>query len=346
MPPLLGAADSFNSSAATIKAGNTADSSRDRRNNPSSSNPLRPQDSVGREFEALINGRVGLLQNDDGFGNAELLSRYLRESHTLPGEISLSNPPADTTTFNPLSFIADPAAPDVNFFADSEFETTSSAFAFQQPAPLPQTISPAVISGPSAGSSASPFERPTSAASHRSHHSNFSCSTTEGSGSYVTTDDDGDDVMNHTASAAASPSPLNEIGALNISSSTTYWSVGPSSGVQTIAPTAQALGSSARNAPPSAPSSTASSSRRRSHAVSFPEEEDDNKRQARLEHRRSINRRSAQKHRLRRKEELEDLSRMVAERDKRIQELERELAVAKGNLETLMSLVKRNKQGA
>lgn len=61
--------------------------------------------------------------------------------------------------------------------------------------------------------------------------------------------------------------------------------------------------------------------------------------------RRSINRRSAQKHRLRRKEELEDLSRQVAERDRRIQELERELAVAKGNLETLMALVKRGNKG-
>lgn len=60
--------------------------------------------------------------------------------------------------------------------------------------------------------------------------------------------------------------------------------------------------------------------------------------------RRSINRRSAQKHRLRRKEELEELSRQVATRDKRIQELERELAVANGRLQTLMTLMKRGKQ--
>ncbi|BEI81224.1 hypothetical protein CcaverHIS002_0203840 [Cutaneotrichosporon cavernicola] len=330
MPPLLGAADSFNSSSATIKA----DTSRDRRN-PPSSNALRPQDSVGRELDALIGGRNGLLQSDNGVGDVDLLSRYLRGTHTLPGEISFSDPNTNTGV-DPLSYVVDPSAPDVNFFADSEFETTN-AFQFPQPGHEPaSTISPSTFAGPSV-----PLERPSSSLSHRSHHSDYSYSTTEGS--YVTTDDDGDDLMNQQPSAAASPSPLNELGQLNLGSSAAAWHVGPSNGVpQTISPAAQALGSSVRNVPP-APSSTASSSRRRSHAVSFPEEEDD-KRQAHLEHRRSINRRSAQKHRLRRKEELENLSRQVAERDKRIHELERELAVAQGNLKTLMSLVQRGKK--
>ncbi|GMK59539.1 hypothetical protein CspeluHIS016_0801450 [Cutaneotrichosporon spelunceum] len=333
MPPLLGAADSFNSSSATIKA----DTSRNRPTSASSSNALRPQDSVGREFEALIGGRVGLLQSDNGVGNVDLLSRYLRETHTLPGEVSLSNPSASANVgVDPLSFVVDPAAPDVNFFADSEFETTD-AFQFGQPGA--STISPSAFASPPV-----PVERPTSSLSHRSHRSDYSYSTTEGS--YVTTDDDGDDLMNQQPSAAVSPSPLTEIGQLNLGSAVPAWHVGSSNGVPpTISPAAPALGSSVRNVP-SAPSSTASSSRRRSHAVSFPEEgEGDDKRQARLEHRRSINRRSAQKHRLRRKEELEDLSRQVAERDRRIQELERELAVAQGNQKTLMSLVQRSQEG-
>jgi hypothetical protein len=42
--------------------------------------------------------------------------------------------------------------------------------------------------------------------------------------------------------------------------------------------------------------------------------------------RRSINRKSAQKHRLRRKDELEQLTRAIAERDNKIAGLERELA--------------------
>jgi hypothetical protein len=274
---------SFNSSAATIKADSN---NRDRRNAPSSSNPLRPQDSVGREFDALISGRVGVLQSDDGVG-AELLTRYLTESRTLPGEISLSDPNnhINQDSFNPLSFVEDPSAPNVDFFANSEFETTNTAFEFQQHAPPPQTISPAAFAGSgftgTAAFTGPSVERPTSALSHRSHHSNFSLSSTEGSGSYVTTDDDGDDTMNQPLSAAASPSPLNELGALNLGSSAPTWNVGNSNGVQTIAPTAQALGSSSRNVPP-APSSTASSSRRRSHAVSFPEEEADQK-LARLE---------------------------------------------------------------
>ncbi len=235
---------------------------------------------------------MGVLQSDDGVG-AELLTRYLTESRTLPGEISLSDPNNNINqdSFNPLSFVEDPSAPNVDFFADSEFETTNTAFEFQHHAPPPQTISPAAFAGSgftgtaaftgSADFASPSIERPTSAFSHRSHHSNYSLSSTEGSGSYVTTDDDGDDTMNQPLSAAASPSPLNELGALNLGSSAPTWNVGNSNGVQTIAPTAQALGSSSRNVPP-APSSTASSSRRRSHSVSFPEGEED-KRLARLE---------------------------------------------------------------
>lgn len=59
--------------------------------------------------------------------------------------------------------------------------------------------------------------------------------------------------------------------------------------------------------------------------------------------RRSINRRSAQKHRLRRKEELEHLTKTVAERDASIAQLRQELAVAKAQLKTMYDLVQRDK---
>jgi hypothetical protein len=56
--------------------------------------------------------------------------------------------------------------------------------------------------------------------------------------------------------------------------------------------------------------------------------------------RRQINRKSAQKHRQRRKDELEILTAMVAERDSKIANLEKELAVEKAKAGQLMEFVR------
>lgn len=56
--------------------------------------------------------------------------------------------------------------------------------------------------------------------------------------------------------------------------------------------------------------------------------------------RRSINRKSAQKHRLRRKEELEDLNKAIMERDARIALLEKELAVERARVAQVMAFLK------
>ena len=56
--------------------------------------------------------------------------------------------------------------------------------------------------------------------------------------------------------------------------------------------------------------------------------------------RRSINRRSAQKHRARRKEELDDLNKTISERDARIAQLERDLAVEKSRTNQLAGFIK------
>lgn len=68
--------------------------------------------------------------------------------------------------------------------------------------------------------------------------------------------------------------------------------------------------------------------------------EDEVKRLQRLEHRRSINRRSAQKHRLMRKQETEALTRQVKERDAKIVVLEQELATMKKQFEMAMKVLK------
>jgi hypothetical protein len=84
--------------------------------------------------------------------------------------------------------------------------------------------------------------------------------------------------------------------------------------------------------------------------------EDEAKRQARLEReytnieerralridRRHINRKSAQKHRARRKEEAETMSRQIAERDSKIVQLEQALAVERAKLQQVLSWIKEN----
>ncbi|OCF40752.1 hypothetical protein I317_05447 [Kwoniella heveanensis CBS 569] len=58
-----------------------------------------------------------------------------------------------------------------------------------------------------------------------------------------------------------------------------------------------------------------------------------------LEHRRDINRRSAQKHRARRKEEVDIMTRTIAEKDARIAQLERDLEVEKARNDQLRNLM-------
>lgn len=210
----------------------------------------------------------------------------------MPGELSLSelnntnnnhngncNGNGNGNETDLYNLIADPSAPDISLFADAQFPPTEPA------STLDNLSTGATFVTTSAGAnfqgSAPPFERPGSALSHRSQHSDYSCSTTEGSGSYVTTDDDGDLDMQ----TSASPSPLHELRALNLgSTSAAAWGM-PMNGInQTITPSAQALGSSARNVP-STPGSVANSSasRRRSHAVSFGPDDEEDQRQQRLE---------------------------------------------------------------
>ena len=58
--------------------------------------------------------------------------------------------------------------------------------------------------------------------------------------------------------------------------------------------------------------------------------------------RRQINRKSAQKHRKRRKEEMDTLTQQLAERDHEISILKRDLAVEKAKVGQLVELVQRS----
>ena len=62
--------------------------------------------------------------------------------------------------------------------------------------------------------------------------------------------------------------------------------------------------------------------------------------------RRSINRKSAQKHRTRRKEELDHLNRQLAQRDARIATLEKEIAVQKAKTDQLVEFIQMHAKGS
>lgn len=96
------------------------------------------------------------------------------------------------------------------------------------------------------------FFRPSSAASHRSAASGASLSTTDVDSTGYYTTDMSDDGFAH--GEIASPSPLNEIGALNLNSGGPTWAAyeAPSPAVPTtISPSADTLGSSVPRAGPS-----------------------------------------------------------------------------------------------
>lgn len=134
--------------------------------------------------------------------------------------------PSTTQTFNPLDFLNDNAA---------DFPPP--------PQQQPNTVQP------------TDFFRPSSAASHRSAASGVSLSSTDiDSTGYYTTDMSDDGFA--PQAELASPSPLNEIGALNLNSGAPTWAAydtnSPLTNVpQTIAPSADTLGSSVPRAGPS-----------------------------------------------------------------------------------------------
>lgn len=235
--------------------------------------------------------------------------------------------------FNPLQFLNDPDTSGGTFFSDLALGVGAALG--------PASVTPAPFAYQKSGAQDNTeLYRPSSA---MSNHSRLSLSSTDvdTDGFYATdmdTDVDGDaGDADHI-----SPNPLAGIRGLNL---------GPS-GTATISPSADALGSArphhardsgaaAGSASPSAAaqlsqsplnaivsSSSGALGQKRSVRGVTSREEEEARRMERIEHRRSINRKSAQRHRLRRKEELVDLSQKVAERDERIRFLERELAVA------------------
>ncbi|ORY29305.1 hypothetical protein BCR39DRAFT_532211 [Naematelia encephala] len=271
----LGAADSFNSSGATIVPDPRHDDNTSPPNNVSNlsyARVLMPQDTLGRELESALGG--GDLQNSQAAW--ELFQQIQNQADdTVP--LSLTQSQSETLDFS--SFLAS---------QPSDNETTTDIFSNLQLDNPVQT----------------PF-RPLSSHSHRGSvsGSDYSYTTTEMSS--TDTDGDGDSHMEFKVEWAETTS------------------ISPQSAIspheaQGVSPSLLGGGGPAGE----------------------PLREDDKKRKEKLEHRRSINRRSAQKHRLRRKEELESISHTLALREARIAQLERDLAVAHAQSAQLLDLLK------
>ncbi|RSH82442.1 uncharacterized protein EHS24_007412 [Apiotrichum porosum] len=353
MPQLLGAADSFNSSSATVRAGGDDNNRRFARAAPSTTTgaQLGPAASIGRELDAIIGGRAGVLQSETAVGDENLLNRYLREFANANGNASFTGTASTSTTmstsaplarqvseFNPLQFLNDPDTSGGTFFSD---------LALGAGALGPASVNPATFAYQKSGAQDNTaLYRPSSA---MSNHSRLSLSSTDvDTDGFYTTDMDTDVDGDAGDADHVSPNPLAGIRGLNL---------GPS-GTATISPSADALGSArphhargsgaatsaAAQLPQSPLNAIGSSSSRalgqkRSVRGVTSREEEEARRIERIEHRRSINRKSAQKHRLRRKEELVDLSQQVAERDERIRFLERELAVAHARINQMATFL-------
>lgn len=267
----------------------------------------------------------------------------------------------EASEFNPLQFLND--ATGGTFFSEVGMSSMSDLKAepLSSPAGPPSgahmTLNPAALTRaprqqPDAEMpSPSPQQpyRPGSAMSHRSAHSLSSTDVdgdTEDSSFYTTDmDTEGEPELDPLD---VSPPPIARLDLLNIggrrlgpSGTALANTINPRAALASSAPrtsTRHMTGTAAADAS-FVPSSRALGKKRSVRGVTSHDEDEESRRAERLEHRRSINRKSAQKHRLRRKEELEDLSVAVRERDDKIRSLERDLAVANARISQMASIL-------
>ncbi|ORX34832.1 hypothetical protein BD324DRAFT_136908 [Kockovaella imperatae] len=360
MPTKLGAADSFNSSGATIIPDREQRGSGPtyRAYNPiaglSNARLLMPEDSFGRQLQAFLTS--GSTTNDsqqetEAGGqsgdsvrpniNDEAAEAMLRDF----GFNSSTSSHFTTHTPNPSDLIS-------SLQIDSNAAHTHARTSpFNSHSPLAQEEAASL----SATASGNHPDRPASVLSHHSHHSHASRShrgSISGSEySYTSTEVSGDEDVRMEADV---PEPLQ-----------TVWNVGAIGGVVpalgstlTANPFASKGGtghaqypspvSTSGPSPPTVPGAMfgggagagAGAGGGPVRGIGAEKEEEERKRLERLEHRRDINRRSAQKHRAARKAELDILNRTITEKEARISQLERELAVEQSKSRQLAEFIK------
>ncbi|WVR03564.1 hypothetical protein IAU60_000556 [Kwoniella sp. DSM 27419] len=367
--PLLGATDSFNSSGATIvpdKRRSGSSSSQHTRFYPGQDHfSLRALGGT-TSFEGHINtalrvggegddGMIGILQNQTETMGGNGLSglSFMREYMQLPDGESQEQPssqPHGVTQNAPYSSSPSYQGPNI---------PVSSAYNPAEYTGHAPVISPFPTGNHTIGSDFRP-------SSSLSHHSAAS-SNLDHSEYYSTTDIDTDDEIAsiHDGPGLAVPSGVGDLGLGDIDLAgapavmtwTPYRAAGlhmadvhDQNGVSPASITSSSV--SPRELTALSPSAVSTTSGRGGRAASVAGSKKGRRGSVRgvgrseevpgvdrLEHRRDINRRSAQKHRARRKEEIELMSRALAERDAKIARLERDLQVEKGRNEQLRNMM-------
>ncbi|WVQ62697.1 uncharacterized protein L199_000845 [Kwoniella botswanensis] len=318
-------------------------------------------------------GMIGLLhtQTQDMGGNGLSGLSFMREFIQLPPE---DNPQPQSSSSQTPSI---PSLPQqTNFIPNTHtfepvpsphFAPPSSTF---DPIPLPHANTFATLTSPVEPSPNGPSDyfRPSSVNSYHSH----AASSVDASEYYSTTDMDTDDddlASIHDVPPLAVKSNIGDLGMGNIhlennnhKADILNWmnyqthtqdqrgSISPNE----IKTQSQVVSPSVINHPPPARrvSSSASKTGRAVSNVAGPSKgrrsttkrvigttDEEKIRLDKLEHRRDINRRSAQKHRLQRKKDMEILTQQLAERDARIHQLQRDLEVEKARNDQLRILM-------
>ncbi|KAK1926016.1 hypothetical protein DB88DRAFT_508141 [Papiliotrema laurentii] len=344
----------FNSSGATIVPERESDIRSTSLNNPISSlsaaRVLMPQDTLGRELDEALRGQddsqpattdvgVGRGAGGGGGGGGFDVASAIRDYHQLPPErqsqtdlgafLSQSNPDFAALLTNPSTSATDVLA-QLQIDHPHAFETRSN----------------------SATAAARPVDpyRPGSAHSAHSYTHSHRGSMSGSEYSYATTEMDTDeadglelDVPNGPPPAAVDTAVLRDTGL--------SWGIGE---MEVDEPGARGVprqngtdlrgidnsgSGKVRYPTPGTSVGDPSPPVVLTGTIRGPSHDGEDARQRRLEHRRQINRKSAQKHRLRRREELETLTRAMVEKDAKTAQLEKDLAVEKSRTAQLQEFI-------
>ncbi|WRT63789.1 uncharacterized protein IL334_000714 [Kwoniella shivajii] len=371
--PLLGATDSFNSSTATIVPDRKSRPSQNNRFLPQGQNAntraLVGSDSLERHISSALrvnaggdDGMIGILntQTQDMGGNGLSGLSFMQEYIQISPEGSQqSNPPYEPSSnvqminqFGHHQFQSNPSS-STNTNTNT-FEPISSIHSSYEPIRSPSSSNAfSTLTSPVDPTSFPDF-RPSSV---NSHHS---ASSVDASEYYSTTDMDTDDdglSSIHDAPPLAVNSNVGDLGMANMDLTggpaqmtwTPYQpSLIPNEGVSPSDLTGQAVSPSktdhpdtrstrtrSGHQPVAGPSKPKSDGTRGLRAMT----EEEKIKVDKLEHRRDINRRSAQKHRLQRKKEMETMTKILAEKDAQIHQLQRDLEVEKARNDQLRNLM-------
>ncbi|WWC66796.1 uncharacterized protein I206_100702 [Kwoniella pini CBS 10737] len=267
--------------------------------------------------------------------------QYMNNDAQIMQQVHDNRPAINNDTFEPITS------------PHSNFEPIQSPHSTFEPIPSPNTVNNpfSTLTSPVNPMPEYSF-RPSSSSSYHS----AAASSVDASDYYSTTDMDTDD--DDLASVNDGPplavrSNIDDLGIANmdltgrpaIMTWTQYQPSSTSVSPNNIQPKSQATSPEQKvvitgsTAPTQAKAGSSKGGRRASGKNTAAMTDEDRIKADKLEHRRDINRRSAQKHRLQRKRDMEEMAKKLAEKDSVIHQLQRDLEVEKARNDQLRNLM-------